>query len=172
MNFLELAKKRHSVRKYDDRKVEEEKLLSILEAGRVAPTAANYQPQRLLVIKEKDGLEKLKKSCKTYNAPVAIVVCSDHTTTWKRPFDGKDTADIDASIITDHMMLEAANQGLGSVWICYFDPDILRKEFNIPENYEPINILCVGYSASPAESPDRHDSKRKPLTDTVFYEKF
>lgn len=172
MDFLELAKKRYSVRKYDSKLVEEDKLLSILEAARVAPTAANFQPQRLLVVKEKEGLEKLKKCCKTYNAPLVILVCSDHNVTWKRPFDGKDTADIDASIITDHMMLEATNQGLGTVWVCYFDPEIIRKEFNIPENFEPINILCIGYPVGLAESPDRHNTKRKPLTETVFYETF
>lgn len=84
MNFLELAKKRYTVRTYDERLVEEEKLLSILEAGRVAPTAANFQPQRLLVIRENEGMEKLKKGCKTYDTPLAIIVCSDHSATWKR----------------------------------------------------------------------------------------
>jgi len=172
MNFLELAKKRYTVRTYDGKLVEEEKLLSILEAGRVAPTAANFQPQRLLVIREKEGMEKLKKGCKTYDAPLAIIVCSDHSATWKRPFDGKDTADIDASIVTDHMMLEATKLELGSVWICYFDPTVIKKEFNIPEGFEPINILCIGYSTGPSESPDRHDDKRKPLDHTVFYETF
>lgn len=172
MDFLDLAKKRYSVRNYKNKEVEKEKLLSILEAARIAPTAANSQPQRLLVIKEMGGLEKLKKCCKTYNAPLAIIVCSDHSVTWKRPFDGKDTADIDASIITDHMMLASTKQGLGSVWVCYFDPSIIRKEFNIPENFEPINILLIGYAAGPEESPDRHTTKRKPLSATVFYETF
>lgn len=173
MDFLELAKKRYSVRKYEDKKVEKEKLLKILEAARIAPTAANFQPQKLLVIQKEEGLEKLKKGANIHGAPLAIIVCSDHSTSWKRSsFDGKDAADIDASIITDHMMLEATELGLGSVWICAFNPAIIKEEFNIPENFEPINILAIGYADRPAESPDRHDTKRKALNETVFYETF
>lgn len=170
MDFLELAKKRYSVRKYGARKVEAEKLAKILEAGRVSPTAANFQPQRLIVIQKEDGLEKLKKGANVYGAPLAIIVCSDHSITWKRPFDGKDTADIDASIVTDHMMLQATELGLGTLWICYFNPAVIKEEFNIPDNLEPINILAIGYPAGTPELPDRHDKKRKPLENTVFYE--
>ncbi|MEW6423305.1 MAG: nitroreductase family protein [Bacillota bacterium] len=172
MSFLELAKRRYSVRKYEARQVEEEKLMKILEAGRVAPTAVNYQPQRLIVVREKAGLEKLKKAANVYDAPLAIIVCADHNSAWKRPFDNKSTVDIDASIVTDHMMLQATELGLGTVWICYFKPDVLRKEFNIPDNVEPVNILAIGYAAGESPSPDRHDSARKPLKDTVFYETF
>lgn len=172
MNFLELAKKRYSVRKYESKKVEEEKLLKILEAGRIAPTGANRQPQRLIVIQEKDGLEKLKKGANLYEAPLAIIVCVDHITTWKRPFDGKDIADIDVSIVTDHMMLQATELGLGTLWVCYFDSSIIRKEFNIPDNVEPVNILGVGYAAGEPASPNRHDKLRKSLEETVFYETF
>lgn len=172
MNFLELAKKRYSVRKYEARQVEEEKLMKILEAGRVAPTAVNYQPQRLIVVREKEGLEKLKKAANIYDAPLAIIVCADRNVAWKRPFDGKNTADIDASIVTDHMMLQATELGLGTVWICYFKPDVLRKEFNIPDHVEPVNILAVGYAAGEGPSPDRHASARKPLKETVFYETY
>ena len=172
MSFLELAKKRHTVRKFETKKVEEEKLLQILEAGRVAPTAANGQPQRVIVIREEKGLEKLKKVANTYEAPLALIICGDHKNVWQRPIDGKTMVDIDSSIVTDHMMLEATDLGLGSVWICYFDPDAVRKEFNIPEHIEPVNILAIGYSASEPASPDRHKSTRKPVEQTVFYETF
>lgn len=172
MNFLELAKKRYSVRKYESKKVEEEKLLKILEASRIAPTGANRQPQRLIVIQEKDGLEKLKKGANLYEAPLAIIVCVDHSTTWKRPFDGKDIADIDVSIVTDHMMLQATELGLGTLWVCHFDPSIIRKEFNIPDSIEPVNILGIGYAAGEPASPNRHDKLRKSLEETVFYETF
>jgi len=172
MSFLALAKKRFSVRKYETRPVEEEKLLQILEAGRVAPTAVNFQPQRLLVVREKTGLEKLKKAVNVFDAPLAIVVCADHDAAWKRPLDGKKTVDIDASIVTDHMMLQATELGLGTVWICYFKTDVLRTEFNIPDQVEPINILAIGYPTGKILSPDRHDKARKPLEDTVFYESF
>lgn len=172
MNFLELAKQRYSVRSYEDKKVEEEKILKILEAGRVAPTAVNAQPQRLLVVKEKEGLEKIKKAGNIYDAPLAIIVCADHSTSWKNPFGGKDTADIDVSIVTDHMMLQATELGLGTLWVCWFDPTLLRKEFNIPAHLEPMTILVIGYANGKVASPDRHDRKRKPLGDTVFFETF
>ena len=172
MDFLELAKKRHSVRKYADKPVEEDKLQQILQAGRAAPTAVNFQPQRIIVVREKAGLDKLKKTAQVYDAPLAIIVCADHSVAWKRPFDGKNTVDIDASIVTDHMMLQATELGLGSVWICYFKPDILKEEFNIPDQVEPVNILAVGYVAGEALAPDRHDTLRKPLKDTVCFETY
>jgi nitroreductase len=172
MSFLELAKRRFSVRKFETKKVEEEKLLQILEAGRVAPTAANYQPQRILVVRENAGLAKLKKAANIYEAPLAVIVCADRQSAWKRPIDGKGMVDIDASIVTDHMMMEATDLGLGTVWICYFKPDVLRKEFNIPDPVEPVNILAIGYAAGQIASPDRHDQARKPMQETVFYESF
>lgn len=172
MGFLEIARRRFSVRKYDAKKVEEDKLAKILEAGRIAPTAVNYQPQRLIVVREEAGLEKLGKAARIYGAPLAIIICSDHNAAWKRSLDGKSTADIDAAIVTDHMMLEATELGLGKVWIGYFKPDVLREEFNIPSHVEPINILAIGYNAGPEAPPDRHHKARKPLGETVFYERY
>ncbi len=160
MELLEIAKKRHSVRKYTGKEIEQEKLDKILEAAHVAPTAANMQPVRLIVVKSKEGLEKVGKAANIYQAPAAIVVCANKTKAWKRPFDGKITTDIDASILTDHMMLEATELGLGSVWICYFNPDILKEELNLPENLEPVNILALGYSDELDASAERHKDMR------------
>ena len=117
MNFLEIAKSRYSVRDYTSQKVEQEKLEKILFAAHVAPTAANLQPVRLIVVQEDEGLNKIGKAANLYGAPLAIIVCSEHTKAWTRPFDRKQTVDIDASILTDHMMMEATELGLGSVWI-------------------------------------------------------
>jgi nitroreductase len=172
MEFLELAKKRYAVRKYQDKKVEEVKLNKILEAARVAPTAANRQPQRLIVVQQEEGLNKLKKAANIYGAPLAIIVCGDKEAVWVRQLDGKAAKDIDASIVTDHMMLEAADLGLGSLWVCAFNPDIIRKEFNLPESIEPVNILAIGYAEGEAASPDRHNETRKPLEHIVRYESF
>jgi nitroreductase len=172
MSFIELAKKRYSVRSYLPTKVEKEKLELILEAGRVAPTAANFQPQRLLVVQSEEGLEKLKKVTNSFHAPVAIIVCSDKDEVWNRPYDGKNVLDIDASIVTDHMMLQATELGLGTIWICYFKPDIIKQEFNLPDNLVPVNILGIGYADGEPLSPDRHSKTRKPINETVFYEKF
>ena len=171
MNFLDNAKKRYSVRSYKSQKVEQEKLDLILEAAHVAPTAANLQPVRLLVVQEKEGLAKIEKAANIYNAPLAVIVCADHSTAWIRPFDKKQTGDIDASILTDHMMLQASELGLGTVWVCYFKPDILSQEFNLPENLEPVNILVIGYADEEPADPDRHGKTRIPLDTLVAYEK-
>lgn len=172
MNFLELAKKRYSVRKYQGKTIEEEKLHKILEAGRIAPTGANTQPQRIIVVREKEGLHKLAKCANIYGAPLALIVCVDHNVSWKRPHDGKDIAEIDASIVTDHMMLQATELELGTCWICYFDAKSMIKEFSIPNNYEPLNILAIGYALSDPLSPERHDTLRKTIENTVWYESF
>jgi nitroreductase len=172
MEFIDLAKKRYSVRSYKEKEVEEEKLLKILEAGQVAPTGANFQPQRLLVIREKVGLQKLKNSANVYDAPIAIVVCGDRDEAWKRPYDGRNIVEIDTSIVTDHMMLQATALGLGTIWVCYFKQDVLTKDFNLPKGIEPISILGIGYAAGEASSPDRHSKARKQLKDTVIYETF
>ncbi|WP_320978494.1 nitroreductase family protein [Hungatella effluvii] len=171
MNFFDNAKKRYSVRSYKSQKVEQEKLDLILEAARVAPTAANLQPVRLIVVQEKEGLAKIEKAANIYNAPLAVIVCADHSTAWTRPFDKKQTGDIDASILTDHMMLQASELGLGTVWVCYFKPDILSQEFNLPENLEPVNILVIGYADEEPADPDRHGKTRIPLDTLVAYEK-
>ncbi len=170
MSFLELAKQRYSVRKYTDQKVEEEKLNMILEAGRVAPTGANKQNQRILVIQSEEGNAKLNKTANTYGAPLNLLVCGEIDKAWVRPYDGKNINDIDTSIVTDHMMLQAADLGLGSVWICYFDPEVLKKEFNLPENIEPMHILSIGYADGEPQSPDRHDKMRLPKEQTIFFE--
>lgn len=169
MEFLVIAKSRYSVRNYKNRKVEPDKLNKILEAAHVAPTAANMQPVRLWVIQDEAVLAKLGKAANIYNAPLAIVVCSDHSKAWQRPFDGKLTTDIDASILTDHMMLEATDLGLGSVWICYFKPDVLKSELNLPEELEPVNILAIGYADETPASPNRHNEQRISLSELATF---
>ena len=115
MDFLSLAKKRYACRKYTAQKVEQAKLDTILEAGRVAPTGANRQPQRLVVVQSKEGMEKLARCTRDFGAPTAIVVCADTSEAWTRKYDDKMIGDIDASIVTDHMMLCAASLGLDTL---------------------------------------------------------
>ncbi|MDR2466970.1 MAG: nitroreductase family protein [Prevotellaceae bacterium] len=170
MNFHDLISKRFSARKYAEQKVEPEKLRALLEAARLAPTACNYQPFKVLVIQSESGMEKLGKASKTYGAPLALVVCADHSACWKRPRDKRSTADIDASIVTDHIMLQAAELGLGTVWVCSFDLEALRREFNVPDELEPVNILIAGYSADDAPNP-RH-FQRKNIEDFTIEETF
>lgn len=170
MSFLEHAKQRYSVRKYKDQKVEKEKLALILEAAHVAPTAANRQPVHLIVVQEETGLQSISKATNVFHAPLAIIVCADKEKAWTRPFDDKQTMDIDSSILTDHMMHQATELGIGSVWICYFKPDVVRQAFHIPEHMEPINILAMGYADEPPQDSDRHAKTRIPITELVSYE--
>lgn len=157
MNVLDIAKKRYSVRAYKNKPVEKEKLDKILACAHVAPTAANLQPVKLLVVQDKERLKSIAKAGNIYNAPLAIIVCADHSNAWKRPFDNKQTTDIDAAILTDHMMLQATELGLGTVWVCFFKPDIIKQEFSLPDHLEPVNILAIGYgNDAPAEQ--KHSS--------------
>lgn len=171
MDFMTIAKQRCSVRSYTDRQVEQEKLEKILEAAHVAPTAANLQPVRLIAVQSEEGLAKVGKATDIYGAPLAIIVCADHDKAWVRPFDRKQTGDIDASILTDHMMLQATELGLGTVWVCYFKPDVLSEQFELPANLEPVNILAVGYANEKPADPERHDQARIPIRDLVSYDK-
>ncbi len=176
MNFTEFAKKRCSVRAYQDRPVEPEKLQAILEAGRIAPTGVNAQEQRLLVVQSPEGIAKMAEAVakpEAYTAKAFIVVCAEKDAAWTRKFDGHNIYEIDASIVTTYMMLEATAQGLGSLWVGRFQPDVLRKAYHIPDSYIPVSILCLGYAEPDAEKPvDRYDTDRKPLTETVWYESF
>ena len=101
---------------------------------------------------------------------MAIIVCGDVENSWIRPYDEKNIIDIDASIVTDHMMLQATELGVGSLWVCKFHPDIIRREFNLPDHIVPVNILALGYADGIPKSSDLHDTARKPLIETVFYE--
>ena len=149
MDFLKLVRARYSVRQYQNRPVEPEKVEQLLEAAQAAPTAANCQPVRLLVVETPDGRRRLAGA-------------------WKRPFDGKQTTDIDASILTDHMMLAASALGLGSVWICYFQPEAVKAALGLPEHLEPVNILAVGYADGAPASPERWRTERIPLDELVL----
>jgi nitroreductase len=173
MSFLDLAKKRYSVRKYRDLPVEKEKLRQVLEAGRVAPSAANYQPLIFIVIQDNEMFKKIASTYKRdwiQQAPVLIVICGDHGSSWRRP-DGKDHLDVDAAIAIDHMTLAATDLGLGTCWICMFDSMRCHEILNLPTHVETIALLPLGY---PAESVDaaRHDTKRKKFDEIVHWDRF
>jgi len=173
MEFIQLAKLRYSCRNYDSKPVEQEKLDLVLEAGRIAPSAANLQPWHFIVVRQKENLEKIRKVYPRdwfITAPCVIVLCGDHNLSWKRK-DKKDHCDIDVAIAADHMTLQAADLGLGTCWICNFDVQLCSKLFNLPANLEPIVLLPLGYPLDQSD-PDRHGSKRKPLKDIVSNEKF
>lgn len=169
--FLELAKSRYSLRDFMSKPVEEEKLNYILECGRIAPSAANYQPWLLLVVRENKIRQELSG---TYNrdwfrqAPVILVFLGDHSQAWKRS-DGKDYTDIDLAIIIDHITLAAAEQGLGTCWICNFDAAKCRQILNLPAHLEPIAYLPLGYPAGSTDQNSRH-LKRKSIEEIIKFD--
>lgn len=172
MSFIELAQKRYSVRKFDSRKVEKEKLDLILKAAQLAPTAANKQPQRILVVEDDEALKKLERSMiYRFNEPMALIVCADKVEAWKRSEDGKIHTDIDGSIVATHMMLQAAELGLGTTWIGHFDPAAVRREFDIPENLDIVCILPLGYPSEDSE-PNPNHTKRREVSEIVSYNHF
>lgn len=172
MDFLELAKERYSVRKFDSKPIEAEKVNLILEAGRLAPTAVNYQPQRILVLQTEEELQKLEASNPyRFGQTLVLLICYDKTVSWKRKYDNQDSGEMDASIVATHMMLEAYNLGIGSTWVGHFDPQILRESFAIPENLEPVLLLMLGYPGKDAEPNPLH-FKRLDKEQTVFYGSF
>jgi len=156
-----------------DKPVEEDKLQYVLECGRLAPSAANYQPWHILVIRDPAIREKLGLTYKRpwfLQAPVVLVICGDHPAAWKRA-DGKDHTDIDVSIIIDHMTLAAAEQGLGTCWICNFDAALCMELLRLPEHIEPIAYLPIGYPAVSNDDNPRH-LKRKTKNEIIHYESF
>jgi nitroreductase len=171
MSFLELARKRYSCRNYQDKPVARETLLRVLEAGRVAPSAVNYQPWKIIIITENEDLARIRDAYPRSwfkTAPVALVLCGDHNRSWKRS-DGKDHCDIDVAILADHITLAAADAGLGTCWICNFDRKKCVDMLNLPENMEPIIILSLGYPADKADE-NRHDNLRKSLEEIVQWD--
>jgi nitroreductase len=169
--FLKLAKARFSSRKYLSKPVEEEKLLQVLEAARIAPSAANKQPCIYYVIRNKDKKDLIAQAYHRdwlKNASVIIVACADHNKAWIRS-DQKDHCDIDVAIAIDHMTLQATELGLATCWICNFDPEKCRNILQLTENIEPIVILPLAY---PADSADinRHDTIRRKLDEIVKWE--
>lgn len=169
MDFLELAESRFSVREFSDKKVEREVVEKILQAGRVAPTACNKQPQRLFVIESEEALERFRKCTRShYHAPLAILVCFDKNECWKRDYDGKASGETDAAIVCTHMMLEAANLGIGSTWVMHYIPEAVRTEFSLPDNLESTALLVMGYPKDGATPSQMHFNK-KPVSDTVKF---
>lgn len=168
MDFLELAKQRYSVRNYETKEIEQALLMQVLEAGRIAPTGANRQSQRIYVVTQKD-VNRLSPYTNLHGATTALIVCGDHGSAWVRGIDQKDTAVIDATIVCTHMMLEATQLGLGTLWVCSFDPAGIHEEFHMEDSVEPVNILCLGYGTGDIASSERFDQTRKPIEETVYF---
>jgi nitroreductase len=169
MEFSELIQKRYSVRAYQSTPVEEAKLQQVLEAANLAPTAANRQPFRIVVIHTHGKTAELKR---LYHrdwfgqAPLVIGICAIRSEAWSR-MDGKNYAEVDATIAMDHLILAAANLGLGTCWVAAFNPEVAREILALPPEVEPIAFTPLGYPAD-----EWKPKKRKQLSDLVRYEKW
>jgi nitroreductase len=168
MDFSEVIKKRYSVRGYKPDPVEPEKLELILEAARLAPTAVNYQPFKVFVIRTGGQKEKLKAVYPKEwfaEAPLILGVCINPAECWTRR-DGKRFADVDAAIVMDHMILAATALGLGTCWIGAFDRQAARELLHVTDkDWEPVVFTPLGYSR---ETPANRTG-RKPLEELVIY---
>jgi nitroreductase len=169
MEFSQLITLRQSVRSFKSQKIDDATILKILEAGRLAPSAVNFQPWRFIVVDDEHLLENLwlsypRQWIKT--APQALLICGDHSESWKRAADNKDHSDIDTAIAIDHITLMAASLGIGTCWVCNFNPQIIKESFHLPENIEPVAIIPMGY---PQETLVPADKKRRNLEDIAFH---
>ncbi len=169
MDFIELAKSRYSCKKFDSRQINKEQLDTILEAGRLAPTAKNLQEQHIYVAQSPEAIAKIDQQtpCR-YGAPTVLIVAFDKNNTFTYPGQKYDSGIEDASIVTTHMMLCAKSVGVDSCWVNFFDPDKMAQAFGLPENEEILTCLALGYAAEGAEPLASHNS-RKPIEDTVSY---
>ena len=165
MEFSQVVRDRFSVRKYTIEVIDPGKLNAVLEAWRLAPTAKNIQPIKIYVVKSEEWLAKIDKAspCR-YWAPTVLLVCGDKEAAFER--NGYSTYEVDASIVATHMMLEATNQWFGNIWIDLFDRDIVREEFDIPENLQPVCLLPMGYKAEDCPMNPMHN-QRKNLSEIV-----
>ncbi len=169
MEFTELIRKRYSVRAYKPDPVEEEKLEQVLEAMRLAPTAANRQPFQFILIHTKGREADLKRIYHRgwfVQAPLIICACGVPAQNWVRR-DDKNYNDVDVAIAMDHLILAATNLGLGTCWIAAFDPAAAREMLGLPDGVEPVAFTPLGY---PADQPG--PKRRKALSELVRYEQW
>ena len=170
--FHDIVANRYSCRHYSQEPVSQEQILEILECARLAPTACNRQPWKFMVISAPEELSAVHAS---YNrdwikeAPVAIIVLGNRNEAWHRSYDEYDATDIDIAITPEHICLAATSMGLGTCWICNFDPITLRTGMNIPEEWEPLAIIPVG---KPAEDIAIPEKKRKNNDEIIQWGKF
>ena len=167
MNFEEIIRKRTSVRKFSERKLEQEKLNKILEAGRVAPTAKNSQPIKIYVVNSEDGINKINKASRCiYGSSCVLIICGNKEEAYHK--GNYSTYEMDSCIVATHMMLEATFLDVDNIWIESFDENILREEFNIENEYIPVCLLPLGYKAEDCPINPLHD-KRKSIEELVIY---
>lgn len=170
-DFFKLVKNRYSERFYAPTPIEQDKLDKIIEAGRIAPTARNCQPQHFYIIRSQDGLAKLKSVTKYhYNAPAMILVCYDTQKVWKfdmdRNYPNYNSGEQDGSIAATSMMFAAEALGVHTVWVRDFDSKTAAETFGLPDNMKPVMLLGLGYPNERAK-PSAWHFQKNPVEDFV-----
>lgn len=175
--FMELAARRRSCRRFMPLPVDRSVITEIIEAARIAPSAVNLQPWIFLAVDGSAEMEPLRNAIfDAYDRPwirtaqAFIVCCADHSAAWHRA-DGKDHADIDIAIATEHICLAATALGVGSCWVCNFDAPKIAAAFALPEGIEPCVIIPLGYPDGSSDIVYRPFA-RKPLTEIMRWGKF
>ena len=154
--FLDMTRERWSVRKFAPSQISDAHMTRILEAGRNAPSACNYQPQRVLVLQSDKAIAKVRSLTHwVFNAPTVLLVCADLAESWKN-VDGCDSGEVDAAIALDHMMMDAWECGVGSTWVRGFDERIMHAAFNLPPSWKVVALMPMGYPAETARPSSWH----------------
>lgn len=175
MSYSDLTRARYSCRHYTCEPVSERDLEAIVEAGRIAPSAHNNHPTRIVVC---DTDEKRAKAARAahrfasdgsvFGAPLVIVVCAVEGDCWVRRDDGMSAGLIDSSIVCDQMMMQATELGLGTCWVCMFDPEVAREEFGLPEGMLPVSMLTVGHASDVIADPEKRAARLIAREDFVL----
>ena len=162
MDLLKLIGNRYSCRRYSTQELNSEVLDKVLEAGRLAPTSHNNQPQRIYVVKSEKAKEKLMKDfAYNYKAPCYLVCGYNVDEVWRNDLDGdRESGDIDVSIVMTHMMLMAEELGLGACWIGRITPELVKKNLDIPENVKVVAVLSLGYHREDDRPSKLHTIRR------------
>jgi nitroreductase len=171
MSIIDIISARRSVRSYTAELPSDELLYKVLEAGRLAPSACNYQPWKFIVIKDRENKLRLSKAYNRewfYHAPVILCVCCNREESWRRK-DGKDFGDIDIAIAVDHITLAAQEAGLGTCWIANFDTAAARELLKLPAFIDPVVFTPLGY---PQKSDQAVPKIRKKLEDIMCFETY
>lgn len=169
MELEKIMKERYSVRSFQDKPIEQEKIEELLRVLSTIPTAMNAQPVRVYVLSSIESLEKIGKLAHTYQAKTVLLITVDMEKVWKNPLE-KDynTSEMDGSIACTYFMLKAVKLGLGSVWIRYFNREEIKETFSLPKHIQPICLLALGYPSEDSKPSLRHKAKQ-PLEDLITY---
>jgi len=169
MSFTELAKKRYSVRNFDSAPVTREQTDAILEAGRIAPTARNNQPVRVKVFSTPDEFAAVDTFTRCrFGAQLVLLTAYDKSVAANSEFALSGyTGEIDCGIVQTHMMFQAEELGLGTLWVMRFDSALASKTLNLPENIVPMSLLMVGKPSDNSAPSERHND-RNPIADMLL----